>query len=167
MPQSVPKYVPHTPCRDDTAFICRFSGISCRSSAAVAQKCRLILSLLRCFAADEMNQMTGNKENRGVSKANIEGAIAFTYFDPDENARNCWQMYRCVPRAPGSIGVIVISLSGTRTRSVGGSAEAIVRLSSSQARHHLPEKLSYSLCSRNCTHGANFCSPERMSSLLV
>ncbi len=51
-----------------------------------------------------MNQKTGNKENRGVSKASIEGAIAFTYFDPDENARNCWQMYRCVPRALGSIG---------------------------------------------------------------
>jgi hypothetical protein len=114
-----------------------------------------------------MNQMTGNKENRGVSKANIEGAIAFTYFDPDENARNCWQMYRCVPRAPpGSIVVIVISLSGTRTRLVGGIAKVIARLSSSQARHHIPEKLLYSLCSRNCTPGANFCSPERTSSLL-
>ena len=52
-----------------------------------------------------MNQKTGNKENRGVSKASIEGAIAFTYFDPVENARNGWLMYRCVARALGSVGV--------------------------------------------------------------
>ncbi len=87
-------------------------------------------------ASLQMNQMAGNKENRGVSKTNIEGAVAVTYFDPNENARNCWQLYRCVARALAAVGVIVISLSGTRTRLVGGSAEAIVRLSSSQARHH-------------------------------
>ena len=79
----------------------------------------------------QMNQMAGNKENRGVSKTNFEGAVAVTYFDPNENARNCWQLYRCVARALAAVGVIVISLSGTRTRLVGGTAEPIARLSSS------------------------------------
>jgi hypothetical protein len=55
-------------------------------------------------ASLQLNQMAGNKENRGVSKTSIEGAV--TYFDPNENARNCWQLYRCAARALAAVGAI-------------------------------------------------------------